>query len=139
MHHNLGYKNTSYFSSSNESKKHVDGVAMGSPLGQALAYIFGVVLEVDGFEIDLMIPNLFSLDVMLMTRFAIDAYRKQTFSRICTNVKRFITGTNKIGLIMPLLFRCFSLCSNSTKFSHVVDEIDKFKSILYEQLGWQMH
>ena len=35
---------------------------------------------------------------------------------------------NKIGLIKPLLFRCFSLCFDFIKFHH---EIDKLKSILY--------
>ena len=41
----------------------------------------------------------------------------------------FIPETYKIGLIKSLLFRCFSLCSDFIKFYH---EIDKLKSILYE-------
>ena len=62
-------------------------------------------------------------------KFATNVYRKKTFSGVYTNFKSFIPETYKIGLIKSLLFRCFSLCSDFIKFYH---EIDKLKSILYE-------
>ena len=40
---------------------------MGPLLGPASADILFVILKVNGFEIVLMIPNLFSIDVVLMT------------------------------------------------------------------------
>ena len=57
----------SFLTFSNKYYKQLDDVAMGSPLGPALANIFCVVLKVNGFEILLMISKLFSIDVMLMT------------------------------------------------------------------------
>ena len=62
-------------------------------------------------------------------KFATNVYRRKTFSRIYTNFKSFIPKTYKIGLIKPLLFWCFSLCSDFIKFYH---EIDNLKSILYK-------
>ena len=62
-------------------------------------------------------------------KFATNVYRKKTFSGVYTNFKSFIPETYKIGLIKPLLFRRFSLCSDFIKFHH---EIDKLKSILYK-------
>ena len=62
-------------------------------------------------------------------KFAINVYRKKTFSGFYTNFKRFIPETYKFGLIKSLLFRCFSLCSDFIKFHH---EIDNLKSILYK-------
>ena len=62
-------------------------------------------------------------------KLATNVYRKKTFSGVYTNFKSFIPETYKIGLIKSLLFRCFGLCSNFTKFHH---KIDKWKSILYK-------
>ena len=42
---------------------------------------------------------------------------------------------HKIGLIKSLLFRCFSLCSDSIEFHH---EIDKLKRTLYQN-SYQHH
>ena len=56
----------SFFMFNNKYYKQVDGVAMGSPLGPAFLC---VVLKVNVFEIDLMISNLYSIDVMSMTYF----------------------------------------------------------------------
>ena len=72
------------------------------------------------------------LDVKIFhknVKIATNVYRKKTFSGIYTNFKSFITETYKIGLIKSLSFRCFSLCSDFTKFHY---EIDKLKSILYK-------
>ena len=60
-------------------------------------------------------------------KFATNVYRRKTFSRIYTNFKSFIPAAYKIGLIKPLLFRCFSLCSDFIEFYH---EIDNLKSML---------
>ena len=62
-------------------------------------------------------------------KFAINVYRKKTFSGAYTNFKSLIPETCKIGLIKSLLFRCFSLCSDFIKFHR---EIKKLKSILYK-------
>ena len=51
----------------NKYYKEVDGVAMGSPLGPALANFLSVVFKVNGFQIVLMISNLYSIDVISMT------------------------------------------------------------------------
>ena len=63
-------------------------------------------------------------------KFATNVYRKKTFSGVYTNFQSFIPETHKIGLIKPLLFRCFTLCSDFVKFLH---EIDKLKSVLYKK------
>ena len=58
----------SFFTFSNKHNKQIDGVAMRSPLGPALANkALCAVLKVNGFEILLMISNRCSIDVMLMT------------------------------------------------------------------------
>ena len=54
----------SFFMLNNKYCKQVDGIAMGSPLGPTFLC---VVLKVNGFEIVLMISNLYSIDVMSMT------------------------------------------------------------------------
>ena len=64
---NIATKET-FFMFNNKYYKQVDGVAMGSPLGPALANNFlSVVLKVNGFKILLMISNLCFIDIMLMT------------------------------------------------------------------------
>ena len=61
--------------------------------------------------------------------FATNIYGKNTFSGVYTNLKSFMHEACKFGLIISLLFRCFSLCSDFIKFHR---EIDKLKSILYK-------
>ena len=161
-----------------KSYKQVDGVAMGSPLGPALANIFMCRFEskclrdcpndfkpmfyrcyiddifvlfpspdhVDKFREYLSSehPNIkFSiekeedgclrfLEINVFREndiFAINVYRKKTFSEVYTNFKSFILETYKIGLIKLLIFGCFSLCSDFIEFHH---EIDKLKSISYK-------
>ena len=60
---NIATKET-FFMFNNKYYKQVDGVAMASPLGPALANIFMCILKVNGFVIVLMISNLCSIDVM---------------------------------------------------------------------------
>ena len=55
------------FMFSDKYYKQVDGVAMGSPLGPALANIFMSSLESKSLRFVLMISNLYSMDVILMT------------------------------------------------------------------------
>ena len=50
----------------NKYYKKLDGVAVGSPLGPALANILCVVLRIDGFETVLIISNLCSIAVILI-------------------------------------------------------------------------
>ena len=62
---NITTKET-FFMFNNKYYKQVDGVAMGSPLGPALANILCGVLKVNGFEVVLMILNQCSIDVISM-------------------------------------------------------------------------
>ena len=56
-----------FFMFNNKYYKQVDGVAMESPLGSALANIFMCSFESKWFEIVLMASNLSSIDVISMT------------------------------------------------------------------------
>ena len=55
--------------------------------------------------------------------FITSVYRKPTFSGVYTNFSSFIPTHYKHGLIMPLLYRCFHLCSDLVKFHHEVSEL----------------
>ena len=59
--------------------------------------------------------------------FVTNVYQKKTFSGVHSNPNSFIPETYKTGLIKPLLFPYFSLCSDFMKFHH---EINTLKSIL---------
>ena len=50
------------------------------------------------------------------SRFVTSVYRKPTFSGVYTNFTSFIPMTYKFGLIFTLLFRCFTLVSDFSKF-----------------------
>ena len=60
-------------------------------------------------------------------KFSTDVFRKETFSGIYTNFSSFIPENYKIGLVMTLLFRSFTLVSSFATF-HL--EIEKLKDIL---------
>ena len=62
-------------------------------------------------------------------KFITNVYRKKTFSGVYTNFNSFIPETYKTVLIESLLFRCFNLCSDFSKFHH---EINISKGILYK-------
>ena len=49
-------------------------------------------------------------------RFTISVYLKPTFSGIYTHFDSFLPSSNKIGLLHTLLYRCFRICSDWTKF-----------------------
>ena len=168
----------SFFIFNNKYYKQVDGAAIGSPLGPAVANIFmcsfeskwlrdcpndfksvfyrRYIYDIFGLFSSLNHADKFKehlsskhsninfsidkekdgslpfLDVNFFReneKFAINVYRKKTFSGFYTNFKSFLPGTYKAGLIKSLLFRFLSLCSDFIKFHH---EIDKLKSILYK-------
>ena len=151
--------------------RQVDGVAMESPFGPALANIFMCIFEIkwvpdcpNDFKLVFYrryIDDIFALfssldhadkfreylssndpylnfsrdkeedgclpflDINIFRendKFATNVYRKQTFSGVYTNFKIFIPETYKISLIKSLLFRCFGLCSDFTKFHHEIDK-----------------
>ena len=60
-------------------------------------------------------------------KFAINVYRKETFTGVYTNFSSFIPLEHKFGLVYTLLHRCFCLLSNMSKFHF---EIEKLKEIL---------
>ena len=74
--------------------------------------------------------NCFSfLDINIMRekhQFTTSVYRKPTFSGVFTHYESFIDDSYKKSLIFTLLFRCFSICSDFSKF-HL--EIKKLRDI----------
>ena len=62
-------------------------------------------------------------------RFTTSVYCKPTFSGICTHFDSFLPSSYKIGLLHTLLYRCFRICSDWTKFHlELVKLIDVFKN-----------
>ena len=49
-------------------------------------------------------------------KFTSSAYCKPTFSGIYTHFDKFLPSSDKIGLFYTLLYRCFRICSDWTKF-----------------------
>ena len=49
-------------------------------------------------------------------KFASSVYCKPTFSGIYTHFDKFLPSSDKIGLFYTLLYRCFRICSDWTKF-----------------------
>ena len=63
--------------------------------------------------------RVFFLDVNIIReqgKFTTSVYYKQTFSGIFTYFYSFLPSTYKIDIIHTLLFRCFQICSDWTKF-----------------------
>ena len=70
------------------------------------------------------------LDVNLLLedcKFVTNAYRKETFAGVYTNVSSFIPLEHKFGLVYTSLHRCFCLVSDMSKFHF---ETEKRKEIL---------
>ena len=62
-------------------------------------------------------------------KFTTFVYHKPTFSRIYTHFDSFLPSSNKIGLLYTLLYICFQICSDWTKFHLVVVKLtDVFKN-----------
>ena len=49
-------------------------------------------------------------------KFVTTLYRKPTFSGVYTHFESFLPSTYKFGMIYTLVYRCFSLCSDWSKF-----------------------
>ena len=61
-------------------------------------------------------------------------YRKPTFHGIYTHFDSFLPSSNKIGLLHTLLYRCFRICSDWTKFHlELVKLIDDFNNNGYPE------
>ena len=60
-----------------------------------------------------------------------NVYRKETFTGVYTNFSSFIPLGYKFGLACTILYRCFNLVSNMSKF-HL--EVDKLKEILLKNV-----
>ena len=62
-------------------------------------------------------------------KFTTSVYRKPTFSGIYTHFDSFLPSSNKIGVLHTLLYRCFRICSDWTKFHlKLVKLTDVFKN-----------
>ena len=128
----------SLFMFNNKFYKQIDGVAMGSPLGPALANIF-----MCNFENKWLKDCPHSLKPVVYRRYVDDIFvlfssldQTEKFKKYLSSKhpninfsNSFIPETCKTGLIKSLLFRCFNLCSDFVKFHH---EIDILKGILYK-------
>ena len=67
-------------------------------------------------------------------KFTTSVYHKPTFSGIYTHFDSFLPSSNKIGLLHTLLYRCFRICSDWTKFHlELVKLIDVFKNNGYPE------
>ena len=77
------------------------------------------------------------LDVIIIREkdeFTTSVYRKPTFSGIYTHFDSFLPSSNKIGLLHTLLYRCFRICSDWTKFHlKLVKLTDVFKNNGYPE------
>ena len=63
--------------------------------------------------------RMFFLDVNIIHdqgKFTTSVYRKPSFSGIDTHFDGFLPSRYKIGIIYVLLYRCFHICSDWTKF-----------------------
>ena len=69
------------------------------------------------------------INILGKEKFVFNLYWKKTFIGVYINFNCFIPETYKTGLIMSLLFQCFSFRSDFVKFYH---EINILKSILYK-------
>ena len=49
-------------------------------------------------------------------KFLTTVYRKPTFSGVYTHFESFLPSTQKFGMLYTLVYRCFTLCSDWSKF-----------------------
>ena len=77
------------------------------------------------------------LDVIIIRerdKFTTSVQLKPTFSGIYTHFDSFLPSSNKIGSLHTLLYRCFQICSDWTKFHlELVKLIDVFKNNGYPE------
>ena len=62
-----------------------------------------------------------------MSTFVTNFYRKETFTGVYANFSSFIPFEQKFGLVYTLIYRCFCLVSDTSKFHF---ETEKLKEIL---------
>ena len=68
----------------------------------------------------------------LQNEFTTSTHRKSTFSGIYIHFDSSLSSNNKIGFLHTLLYRCFWICSDWTKFHlELVKLIDVFKNNRY--------
>ena len=72
-------------------------------------------------------------------KFVTTVYRKPTFSGGYTHCDRFLPITYKFGRTYTLAFRCFSLCSYSTKFHNELAIFQKNIRLWYNPDSFQNH
>ena len=68
------------------------------------------------------------LDVKIFrekNKFVTSIFRKDSFSGVYTNFTSFIPLEYKFGLVYTLLYRCFNIVSDLSKFHHEVSELKK--------------
>ena len=49
-------------------------------------------------------------------KFSTTIYRKPTFSGVYSNFESFLLSVYKFGMVYPLVYRCFRICSDWIKF-----------------------
>ena len=49
-------------------------------------------------------------------KFVTTVHRKPTFSAVYTHFESFLLSTQKFGMLYTLVYRCFALCSDWSKF-----------------------
>ena len=49
-------------------------------------------------------------------KFTTTIHRKHTFSGLCSNFESFLPSFYKFGMACTLVYRCFCICSDWTKF-----------------------
>ena len=80
---------------------------------------------------------MYFLDVNInrqQSKFTTSVKREPSFSRIYTHFDNFLPSSNKIGSLHTLLFRCFWISSDWTKFNlELVKLINVFKSNGYPE------
>ena len=79
--------------------------------------------------------SFFGVDIIReKDKFTTFVYRKPTFSGIYTHFDSFLSSSNKIGLFHKLLYRCFRIRSDWTKFHlELVKLIGVFKNNDYPE------
>ena len=58
-------------------------------------------------------------------KFVTNVYRKETFTRVYTSFSSFILSEHKFGLIYTLLYRCFWLVSDMSKFHSETEKLNE--------------
>ena len=76
--------------------------------------------KIDFLDIKIRIKN---------NKFVTSVYRKVTFSSVYSHFEHFIHFSYKVGLLSTLIYRCFIICSNLSKF-HL--ELERLKDIFQE-------